>query len=80
MVRSVVSARISVRRSSPKSSFSAASSSRMIPIRRAVGGEDALEVGDEGQRLLVLLHDLVPLELGQALQPHVEDGPRLDLR
>jgi hypothetical protein len=27
----------------------------------------------------VLLHDLVALELGQALQPHVQDVPRLDL-
>src|SRR3989442_86714 len=29
-----------------------------------VGGEDALQLLDEGQRLLVLLHDLVALELG----------------
>src|SRR5439155_863634 len=29
-----------------------------------LGGQDALEVGDERQRLLVLLDDLVALELG----------------
>src|SRR5256712_2795713 len=45
-----------------------------------VGGEDALQLLDEGERLLVLLHDLVALELGQSLQPHVEDRARLDLR
>ena len=50
------------------------------PHQALVGGEDALQVGDERERLLVLLHDLVALELGQALQAHVEDGPRLDLR
>ena len=36
-----------------------------------LGGQDPLEVGDQRQRLLVLLDDLVPLELGQPLQPHV---------
>src|SRR5262249_32975150 len=45
-----------------------------------LGGEDAFEVGDESQRLLVLLNDLVALELGQALEPHVKDVLGLDLR
>src|SRR5262245_2182384 len=36
-----------------------------------VGGQDALELLDERQGLLVLLDHLVALELGQALQPHV---------
>src|SRR2546429_7305169 len=45
-----------------------------------LGRQDALQLLDERQRLLVLLHDLVALELGEALEPHVEDGLRLDLR
>src|SRR5215510_14053332 len=44
-----------------------------------VRGEDALQLFDERQNLLVLLDDLVALELGQALQTHVEDRARLDL-
>jgi hypothetical protein len=45
-----------------------------------VGGEDALQLRDEGDHLLVLLDDLVPLELSEALKTHVEDGAGLDLR
>ena len=74
MVRSAVSARISVRRSSPNSSLSVEQLVLDDAHQPLLGGEDALEVGDEGQGLLVLLDDLVALELGQALQPHVEDG------
>src|SRR6266850_2456630 len=44
-----------------------------------VRGEDALELLDQREHLLVLLDDLVPLQLGQALQPHVQDGLGLDL-
>src|SRR5215831_19150815 len=44
-----------------------------------VGGQDALELLDQRQGLLVLFDHLVALELGQALQPHVEDRARLDL-
>ncbi len=68
-----------MRRASPKSSFSFEQLVLDDAHQALLGGEDALEVGDEGQRLLVLLDDLVALELGQALQPHVEDGARLDL-
>ena len=45
-----------------------------------VGREDALELLDEREGLLVLLDDLVALELSEALQPHVQDRARLDLR
>src|SRR3989441_538842 len=45
-----------------------------------VGGEDALQLLDEGQHLLVLFDDLVTLELGQALQAHVENSLGLDFR
>src|SRR2546430_2210103 len=45
-----------------------------------VGGEYALQLLDEGQRLLVLFDDLVTLELGQALQAHVENSLGLDFR
>src|SRR5882724_10414211 len=45
-----------------------------------VGGEDALQLVDEGQHLLVLFDDLVALELGQALQAHVENSLGLDFR
>src|SRR5438105_1471721 len=44
-----------------------------------VRGQDALELLDQREHLLVLLDDLVPLQLGQALQPHVQDGLGLDL-
>src|SRR5207302_1423010 len=44
-----------------------------------LGGEDPLQLGDQRQRLLVLLDHLVALELGQPLQPHVQDGLGLDL-
>src|SRR5262249_55820270 len=44
-----------------------------------LGGQNALQVCDERQRLLVLLDDLVPLELRQTLQAHVENRTRLDL-
>src|SRR5256885_16778975 len=36
-----------------------------------VGGQDALELLDEPQRLLVLLDHLVALELREALEPHL---------
>ncbi len=68
-----------MRRSSPNSSLRALELVLDDPHETLLGGEDALEIRDEGQRLLVLLDDLVALELGQALQPHVEDVPGLDL-
>ncbi len=79
MVRSVVSARISVRRASPYSSLMASSSPRISPISLASEAEDALQLLDELQDLLVLLHDLLALEGGQPAELHVEDGPGLDL-
>ncbi len=45
-----------------------------------VGIEDRLEVGDELADLGVLFDDLVAFEPGQALQSHVEDRLRLNLR
>src|SRR5256886_8053038 len=44
-----------------------------------VRGHESLELLDQREHLLVLLDDLVPLQLGQALQPHVQDGLGLDL-
>src|SRR2546428_4635243 len=42
--------------------------------------QEVLEVGDALDDLLVLLHDLVALEAGEAAQPHIDDGLRLALR
>jgi hypothetical protein len=42
-------------------------------------GEDVLELGDELDDREVLVLDLLALEGGQAGQPHVEDGLRLEL-
>src|SRR6185369_13145994 len=44
-----------------------------------VGSEDALELFDELQGLLVLLDDLLPLQRRQPAELHVEDGLGLDL-
>ena len=41
-------------------------------------GEDLAVAGDRLLGLGVLLDDLVALEAGEALQPHVEDGLRLE--
>ena len=46
----------------------------MIAISLASEARIALQLLDEREHLLVLLDDLVALQLGQALQPHVEDG------
>ena len=46
-------------------------------LEHLLAGEDLLEPGDQLQHLLVLGDDLLPLEAGQALQAHVEDGLRL---
>ena len=51
----------------------------MMRHQLGVGGEDALQLLDELQDLLVLLHDLLALERGQPAQLHVEDGLGLDL-
>ena len=42
-------------------------------------GEDVLELGDELDDREVLVLDLLALEGGQAGEPHVEDGLRLEL-
>ena len=42
-------------------------------------GQDLLEPGDLRLDLLELLEDLLPLESGQPLQPHVEDRLRLEV-
>jgi len=42
-------------------------------------GQQALEVLDGGQQDSLLLLELLALQAGQALQPHVEDGLGLDL-
>ena len=44
-----------------------------------VGGEDRPQPLDELEHLGVLLDHLLALELRQALEPHVQDGLRLDL-
>ncbi len=41
-------------------------------------GEDLLQVRDRREDLLVLGHDLVPLEAREALEAHFENGLRLD--
>ncbi len=80
IAKSVVASTISVRRSSPYAS--AAGHDVLLDhgehLRAAL--EDALERRDELDDLLVLVLDLLPLESGEALEPHVEDRLRLDLR
>ena len=44
-----------------------------------VGSQDLPQPGDELQDLFVLGDDLVPLQAGQALQAHLQDGLGLDL-
>ena len=52
----------------------------MIFEHLALVRQDLAEARDLPLDLAVLLDDLVALEAGQALQAHVEDGLRLDLR
>ena len=49
------------------------------PHQLGLGGQDALQLLDELQDLLVLLDDLLALEGGQPSELHVEDGLGLDL-
>ena len=44
------------------------------------GSPEATCLGDERLHLRELVFDLLALEAGEALQAHVEDGVRLDLR
>ena len=41
-------------------------------------GQDVLEVGDRDPELLELVHHLLPLQAGQALELHLQDGVGLD--
>ena len=51
----------------------------MICAHEGVGAEDRPQPLDELEHLGVLLDHLLALELRQALEPHVQDGLRLDL-
>ena len=48
--------------------------------QQALAGEDRAQPLDGLQQLGELVEDLLPLEAGEALQLHVEDRLRLDLR
>ena len=48
--------------------------------QQRLAGEDAAQVLDHLQQLRQLVEDLLPLEAGQPLELHLEDGLRLELR
>ncbi|MBZ5641017.1 MAG: primosomal protein N', partial [Acidobacteriia bacterium] len=50
------------------------------PELQRLAGQDLPEALDQLQRLLVLVHDLLPLEPGEPLEPHLQDRLGLDLR
>ena len=71
---------ISVRRSSP---YFVADRLQLVDDdlhQQPLAGENRAQPLDRLQQLGELVEDLLPLEAGQPLQLHVEDGLRLDLR
>ena len=68
---------ISVRRWSPNFSFSSSSSPMMIFRISASLPRISLSRAMKLEDLLVLLDDLVALQAGQAVEPHLEDRLRL---
>ena len=73
------SSRISVRRSSPNCCLDLHELVDDDLLDELVRAEDLLQLGDQGLDLLVFLDDLVPLEVGQPLELHLQDGLGLDL-
>ena len=71
---------ISVRRSSPYFSLISSSSFLMISSLKLLALQNGLQLLDQLDDLAVLVLDLLPLQAGEPLEPHVEDRLRLDLR
>ena len=69
-----------MRRSSPYFVFTAAQLVDDDLHQQPLAGENRAQPLDRLQQLGELVEDLLPLEAGQALQLHVEDGLRLNLR
>ena len=70
---------ISVRRASP---YCVLECGQFLPddlAHQRLVPENGLEPRDEPDDLFVLVLDLLPLQLGQALQPQIQDGLRLNL-
>ena len=77
--RSAAAPRISVRRSSAKSSLHLLELAHDDVEQHLLGGQDLPQPGDELLHLGQLVEDLLPLQAGEALQLHLEDGLGLDL-
>ena len=68
-----------MRRSSAKSCFDLLELGHDDVEHHLLGGQDLPQPGDEGLHLGQLVDDLLPLQAGESLQLHLEDGLGLQL-